>query len=339
MFVKIFISHVEDNYDLAKTLKEILEESELIEEAFIFEDKKKYGKAVDKKIINEIIHSDYLIAIFTDDSLASASVNQELGYAQALGMERIPMVQKDSKIGFLIYGDEKLIFTDDDFKDKCVEARRYIIESGPKPKYPKEETELIQKSAHYRQFIQHAMIMFLDEVFLRLSVGTDAQRWLIYNGNARELRKGFDIFKHFFKQNESDMINRLSNIQFIAFWKLSNAYRSLLNEFKNAEKFPHEDFPQHEIDLLINLKEEMEYIDPEDLDIEKYCKYMVTHNTVFDFKDCSSLIQMEKYKHEVHNNLRFVIQDLQRVIFSMMRILELYLEYKEKFSKLAFKTP
>ena len=337
--MKIFISHASDNYDLAKTLKEILEKSEIIEEAFIYESKPKYGKAVDKKITDKIIHSDYLIAIITDDSLASASVNQELGYAQALETERIPMVQKDSELGFLIYGDEKLFFTHDDFREKCIEVRQYVIDSGPKPKYSKEEKELIQKSAHYRQHIQHAMILFLNEVFLRLSVGDDAGRWLIYNGNARDLRKGFDIFKYFFKQNESEMVNHLSTIEFITFHKLSNAYRSLLNEFKNAEKFPHADFPQHEIDLLINLKEEIEYIDPEDLDIEKYCKYMVPPNTVFDFKDCSSLIQMDKYKHEIRNNLRFIIQDLQRVVFSMMRILESYLEYKEKFDKLAFKTP
>jgi len=337
--MKVFISHASNNYDLAKTLKQILEDSTLIKESFIFEDKKKFGKAIDKKITDEIIQSDYLIAIITNDALSSASVNQELGYAQALDIERIPIVQKDSEIGFLIYGDEIPRFTLDNFESTCIEVRKYILDSGSKPKYSKEEKELIQKSAHYRQHIETAMIRFLDETFLRLSVGTDADRWSFINGTAKDLEKGFDNFKHFFKRNESEIIIHLSSISFITFHKLSLGYRALLNTFKTAEKFPNDDFPQHEIDLLINLKEEIEYIDPEDIDMEKYFKNMVTPNTVFDFKDGSSLIQMEKYKHEVYLNFRFFIQDLQRVVFSMIRILELYLEYKEKFDKLAFKTP
>lgn len=38
--MKVFISHSSKDYELSKTLKDILEQSEHIDEAFIFEDKK-----------------------------------------------------------------------------------------------------------------------------------------------------------------------------------------------------------------------------------------------------------------------------------------------------------
>ncbi|MCH7560217.1 MAG: toll/interleukin-1 receptor domain-containing protein, partial [Thaumarchaeota archaeon] len=168
--MKIFISHSSKDYELAKALKNILEGSESIKEAFVYEDKQKLGKAIDKKITDEIVQSDYLIAIITDDSLSSASVNQELGYAQALGINKIPLIQKNSELGFLIYGDEKLFFTDDDFKEKCIEVRKYIITEGPKPKFSKEEAEYVQKSAHFRYEIKQQLDDILDSVIYRLQV-------------------------------------------------------------------------------------------------------------------------------------------------------------------------
>ena len=144
--VKIFISHSQKDEKIARMLKQILEKENDIDEVFIFEEKKRYGIQIDRKITNEIDESDYLVAIITNYSKQSASVNQELGYAQGKGLQKIPMMEKGSEKGFLVYGSENIDFTLENFEDKCVEICNYIIKNGPKNKVSKSDEE----NHHYK---------------------------------------------------------------------------------------------------------------------------------------------------------------------------------------------
>lgn len=335
--MKIFISHAVDNYDLAKILKDILEESELIDDAFIFEDKKKYGKAVDKKITDEIIQSDYLIAIITDDSLASASVNQELGYAQALGMERIPMIQKDSELGFLIYGDENLFYTKHDFKEKCLEIRKYVTDNGLKPKYSKEEIELIQKSAHYRQIIEYTIHSFLDSIYYRFDVGGRNLPGLANHGDPKTTKKYCNQIKKFFERSEKTLIQKISQIDFSMYGKLDSEMMMCKHEIQNADRFPNTEMLQKEIDLIVSLKENLLYMEENDLDVRHYCKNIFGPNQSFEFSNCSELMKIKKYELEIKNHLRWIIIDLKKIAFIMIELSNLYALYRKNFGNLAFK--
>ena len=128
--MKIFISQSSKDYELAKALKNILEGSESIKEAFVYEDKQKLGKAIDKKITDEIVQSDYLIAIITDDSLSSASVNQELGYELGKNIPNLIMIEKNASSVVLTFGIEHEEFERINFKIHCENIRKFILDKG-----------------------------------------------------------------------------------------------------------------------------------------------------------------------------------------------------------------
>ena len=63
--MRVFISHPIDDEDLAMRLKNILEESPEIEEAYIAQKIKEYEIEVSKKITKQINKSDYVVALIT----------------------------------------------------------------------------------------------------------------------------------------------------------------------------------------------------------------------------------------------------------------------------------
>lgn len=152
--MKIFISHSSKDYELAKYLKDILEKDESIKEAFVFEDRKKLGTQISEKITNEINSSDYFVALITTNSIESASVNQEYGYAQAQNLQKIPFLEEGSEEGIMIYGTDKITFSKDTFQERCLEVKKYLLDNGMPDKVTDEEKSLIQKSAYYRQSLE-----------------------------------------------------------------------------------------------------------------------------------------------------------------------------------------
>ncbi|GKS67411.1 hypothetical protein YTPLAS73_09580 [Nitrosarchaeum sp.] len=136
--MKIFISYPITDEDLATKLKEILEQSEDIETAYIAQRVKKYDIEISNKIIQQLDDSDYLIAIITNDSISSASVNQELGYAQGISMPTIPLIEQNAKRGFLIYGKDVEEFTRANFLDVCSQIREHL-KSIPKKRTKNED--------------------------------------------------------------------------------------------------------------------------------------------------------------------------------------------------------
>lgn len=126
--MKVFISHPFANEDLASILKHILEENEI--DAYMAQRVKEYQLVISEKIRTEINNSDYVIAIVTKDTRASASVNQELGYAQGKEVPIIIMIEKKAKTGVLTYGIEPEEFTHENFNVSCKNVKKYLLEKG-----------------------------------------------------------------------------------------------------------------------------------------------------------------------------------------------------------------
>lgn len=123
--MNVFISHPFKNEDLASILQSTLKESNI--EAYMAQRVKEYELVISQKIRNEIENSDYVVAIVTSDTRASASVNQELGYAQGKGVPIIIMLEKEAKIGVLTYGIETEEFERITFNESCNNIKKYLI--------------------------------------------------------------------------------------------------------------------------------------------------------------------------------------------------------------------
>ena len=155
-----------------------------------------YGVQIDKKITNEIDQSDYLIAIITQNTQGSASVNQELGYAQGCGIDKIAMVEEKAKKGVLTYGTECSEFSKIDFKDKCMNVKKYILNNGPKFTRDK---QLIAESAYYRYEIEYIVFFFLNSVYYRFNINGD---------NSTDLIGNYDESKPYIRQIEKFFSNQ-----------------------------------------------------------------------------------------------------------------------------------
>ena len=117
----VFVSHSfhDDDKKLAVVLKDKLKESDI--DAYLAEKEKRYGYIISGKIKEAIRNCYCVIVILTKNSVISASVNQELGYAMGINRDIIPMVKDDvrDKVGVLLKDIEGEEFTDQDFEDKC----------------------------------------------------------------------------------------------------------------------------------------------------------------------------------------------------------------------------
>ena len=128
------MSHPFKDEDLALTLKQILEEVKEIDEAYIAQRVKEYELLIRDKIKQQIENSDYVVALITRNTVESASVNQELGYAQGKNIPIIPLIEEDAKIGVLIYGLDAEKFNRENYEDAFKNVREYIVKKGPKNK-------------------------------------------------------------------------------------------------------------------------------------------------------------------------------------------------------------
>lgn len=335
--MKVFISHSQVDDKLASILKTTLEEAKEINEAFMFEIKKKYGTQIDKKITDEIDQSDYLVAIITNDAKESVSVNQELGYAQGKKTEKIPMIEEGAKTGILTHGSENVEFNDSNFKSKCVEVRKYILENGPKKKFTKEEELLIQKSAYYRQALEYTIHDFFDAVYYRLNISGDNQLALLNSGDPTIITPYLEKMKSFFNGNDDEIVSYISKIDFIMYRKLDMEIMHFKREVKNAERFPDSELPLRESDAIVKLKESLLNMIENDLDMGKYCKDIFNPTETFNFNNCSEVMKIKEYEHQVKQYLRLTLYDLEKILHNMIVLIEIFQEYKEKFGSIAFK--
>jgi hypothetical protein len=102
MSEKVFISHSNKDFEIARKFKEQFEMYNFT--CYIFEFDKKPGEDVTQKIQAALDGANQLIVLITPDGGASSYVQQEIGYAEAKGIEVIPLVQdgvKDDHLGML----------------------------------------------------------------------------------------------------------------------------------------------------------------------------------------------------------------------------------------------
>lgn len=143
--MKVFISHTfsKEDLDLAEKLEQILSKAGI--DGYLAERKPKYNKLIRDKIIAEIRKSDHMIAILTENSSDSASVNQELGYALREGISPIIMREKNAKQGVLIFGLDTEVFTKDIFLDSCKKVLNHIENEGTRERIPEEVSEVLKR--------------------------------------------------------------------------------------------------------------------------------------------------------------------------------------------------
>ena len=147
--MKVFISHTFHDEDklLAEKLQQILSEKGI--DGYIAEKEKQYTLLISEKIQNRIRESDHVVAIITKDALASASVNQELGYALREGINPIIMLEEEvKKMGVLTYGREPEEFTRENFDQPCINIRDFLIGTEERTKTNEKDLEYLKQNVY-----------------------------------------------------------------------------------------------------------------------------------------------------------------------------------------------
>jgi len=146
--VRVFISHTfeDEDLELAQKLQQILLNAGI--DGYIAETRREYDKLIRDKIIAEIKNSDHMIAILTENSFDSASVNQELGYALREGISPIIMLEKKAKQGVLTFGIDPEEFTKSTFLESCDKILHHIQKVGPRERIPESVPEILKKLAN-----------------------------------------------------------------------------------------------------------------------------------------------------------------------------------------------
>jgi len=143
--MKVFISHTFSDGDLklAQSLQKILSDAGI--DGYLAETRRKYDKLIRDKIIAEIKNSDHMIAILTENTFDSASVNQELGYALREGISPVIMLEKNAKQGVLTFGIDPEEFTKDTFLESCKKVLVHIKEKGSRKGIPENMSEQLEE--------------------------------------------------------------------------------------------------------------------------------------------------------------------------------------------------
>lgn len=131
--MKVFISHAFGGTDepLADTLKKDLGAAGI--DGYLAEKEQRYDLLISDKIKQEIRESDWLVAIITKRSQASASVHEEIGYALGKGVKVALMVEEGvEKSGVLVYGKEYEIFSVPEFAAHSKKVAEFI-RNAPRP--------------------------------------------------------------------------------------------------------------------------------------------------------------------------------------------------------------
>lgn len=344
--MKVFISHSSQDYELAKTLKNILKKSKLVKEVFVYEDKKKLGTQISKKITDEINSSDYLIALITKNSMESASVNQEYGYAQAKNLQKIPFLEEGSEEGILIYGTEKINFSRENFSEKCLEVKEYLLDNGLPDKVSGEEVFLIQKSAHFRYEIKQHLDEILDSVIYRLQVVPEKRDCLFENNKKRQIlfKDIFEVFDHHFPNFKVKQIppieNQLLKFPLNTFDRFNSDFEMFRNDINETKELTHNDLLPDELDAFQKLNKAICDVEENSFDIKNYTKKYYDDEQALS--DCDNFLQiMEKYPKDASIPLTSIfrgkMRDLSTVVKSIILLEQEIDKIYDKFGKISLK--
>ena len=114
-------------------------------------------------------------------------------------------------------------------------------------------------------------------------------------------------------------------------------YELLVNEFKQANRFPHHILPDKESDLVVELHEFIRIEPPETLDLREHIRNWMDINP--ESKNCSELLN-SKNRHtrlQIRQTLRYIIRDLEELYEILIDLLKIYVVYQNKFGDIAFK--
>lgn len=342
--MRVFISHSQNDEKLAINLQKILEKENEIKHVFIFEKKRKYGIQIEQKIIKEILSSDYLIALVTKDAKESASVNQELGYAQAKNIPVIPLIEKNAKKGFLVFGADYITFTKRNFEKSCKKIVSYILENGPRVKDEETFTPqelLIQKSAHYRYWIEYDIGHLIDSSLYHLDIEPDKYRKIIFSSKPEERLKGLRELKVFIK-NLDNLKHRFLKLNYYHDRKFSFDYDHFARSLKNYERYPHTELLPDETDIIIKINDFVEQNnDEESLNLEKFAQYRLGEDfpkNSITFEETLRNIPNDERK-ELERQFDYFVSDVSIILNLVIELQEIYEKIKEKYGDLGIKSP
>ena len=235
---KVFISYTDADHKFASKLYDEIERNQM--QAFMYKHTKTYDQDVEFKITSNLQTADYVVAIITENSNSSASVNQEIGYSKAFEIPFISMChvdkcdqsQDDSRqtnkmpkpyddvrdlLGIFTHGRDPVEFTDlEDFSTKCSGIIEYMKSNGPRYLFTP-EMQKTEKTSMYRKDIRNTvtnMVMLIIVDLFKLK-----QRVVGYAEypNISDMRKWQNTFKH--ENNVKDMLLQVTEETFIEFEK------------------------------------------------------------------------------------------------------------------------
>lgn len=337
--MKVFISHSENDEALASILKKILEADEKIDEAFIFEEKKMPGIQIYDKIINELGDSDCMVPIITENSKKSPSVHQEIGYAQAKDMEKIPLVKKGADKGFILYGTENYEFTDENFESKCMEVRKYISETTGRTKFSKEEERFVQNSAHFRYELKYYLDDILDSLLVRLNIVDEKYRDLIMTNDLKKREEVFTEFLKFANKNTNEVVDFLKEHPLDLFGRFSHEYDIAVDGINETKRLPHGDLFPDELDGFEKLKEYFSNTEKNFFDLGNKIKDFLPPDTIrIPYSEYSKIIEdFPKDRTPIMNYLRTMSRRIPSLIKAIINIEKALDDTYKKFGSISQK--
>ena len=144
--IKVFISHkfIESDQILADTLRKSLAQHNIY--GYLAERKKEYDIVFGDKIKQEIISSDYLIAIITKNSNLAPSVHQEIGYAIGVEVPVRIMAEEQEVKGVLVEGKDIEKFSRENFAKSLDNIIKDIQKNGIHEKSTDKEKKVLVKN-------------------------------------------------------------------------------------------------------------------------------------------------------------------------------------------------
>lgn len=163
--MKVFISHSFDDAVLANDLEQILHKEKIF--AYMAQQKPEYDLSVGDKIRREINDSDHMVAFITEKGFPSPSVNQELGFAQGIGIQPIVMIDRGvPKLGALTSEFEREEFDRENPLKSYLRVKNFIIKKGPRKRNSNQDHVWLLQNV-YRPLYNGIIDLQKDSFFIK----------------------------------------------------------------------------------------------------------------------------------------------------------------------------
>ena len=129
MSKKVFISYEHADASKRRALVRALERGSAPIESIVIDARRAPGVSLAEKVIGGINECDYFVPILTQGSIANQWVNQEIGYARAVGKNIVPLVAEDirGELKGFIHDQMDLPFCFAGGSDQRREARAFRV--------------------------------------------------------------------------------------------------------------------------------------------------------------------------------------------------------------------